>query len=69
MLGWAAIIAATVLMYRLAEMGERSGALWGVFAFVICYGSVMFIPLPMLNILIGFVITYIIFIIASIIKK
>ena len=52
--------------------GGDGGAIWrplGVTAFWICYGRAMVIPLPMVNILIGFVITYIVFIVASIMRK
>ena len=58
MFGWIIIIAATVAMYRMAEMSDRSGALWAALTFVICFACAAFIPLPLINLGIGLVLSY-----------
>jgi len=56
--GWVILICACVAMYRIAEIEHRSGWLWAALTFGICFGCAMFIPLPFLNILIGFAISF-----------
>lgn len=44
------IIAGVVLMYRIAEIEQRSGALWGGLTGLACIGSLFTIPLPLIRI-------------------
>jgi len=53
----AMLIAAVVLMVRVASMEGRSAVLWGVLTLVLCIGSAA-IPLPMIRIVIAVVVSY-----------
>ncbi|MCJ8328452.1 MAG: hypothetical protein HRT89_06505 [Lentisphaeria bacterium] len=54
------LIAAIVLNYRIAEMAEMNGALWGFITFMICLAFIMFIPIPdFLCVGLGCLVTYI----------
>ena len=69
MLGLIVLAACTVLMYRMAEMSDRSGGVWGGITFVICLACGLLIPLPLINIVIGLVISYIVFAATAIIQQ
>ena len=58
MIGWILIIASAVLIGRIASAEDRSPILWGSLTLLLCVVSVMFIPLPLLNIGIGLVLGY-----------
>ena len=60
MLGWIVIGASMAIMAKIALVEERSPFLWGALTFVICLVCAYFIPLFMLNIIIGLVISYLI---------
>jgi hypothetical protein len=60
MLGWIVIGAAVVIMTKAAEMEGRSTLLWGAITFVLCLLCSIFIPLPLINIVIGLVISYLV---------
>lgn len=54
MLGWLMIAASVVAMYRITDMEGKNGMLWGLATFGICLACAMFIPIPLINIGIGF---------------
>lgn len=58
MIGWIVLIACVVLMYRVAEMENLSGLIWGAVTFVLCFLCSM-IPIPFINILIGLAISFV----------
>ena len=58
MLGLIMILCAIIIMYKVADSEGRSGVLWGAAAFALCFLSMMFIPLPFINIIIGLVLCY-----------
>ena len=57
MLGVLFLISAIAIIAKCAEMEGRSAAAWGVLTFFICIAT-SFIPLPFLNIVIGFVLSF-----------
>jgi len=57
MLGLVMIIALIVFMYRLAEHENMAGWLWGLITFAVC-GGAMFIPLPLLRVVIAGVVAF-----------
>ena len=59
LLAWIVIIACSVLMYRVAEMERLPGLVWGLITFGLCLGCAIAIPIPLLNIVIGLVISFI----------
>jgi hypothetical protein len=58
MIGLIVTGAAVVIMTKAAEMEGRSTVLWGVVTFILCLLCGIFIPLPLINIVIGLVISY-----------
>ena len=46
----AMIIAAVILMYRIAEMDNDSGALWGGITALACIAALFTIPFPLVRI-------------------
>lgn len=58
MLGWVVLIAACVLMYRIADMSGHSGAVWSGVTFFLCLGCATLISMPFINIVIGLVLSY-----------
>ena len=56
---WVAIIACSVLMYRVAEMERLSGIVWGFATFGLCLGCAILIPIPFVSALIGLVLSFI----------
>ena len=50
MLELAMVIAAVILMYRIAEMDKGSGALWGGLTAIACVVTMFTIPLPLIRI-------------------
>ena len=69
MLGWVMIIAAVVLMYRVAEFENRSGIIWGAVTFGLCMGAAMTIPLPFVNIVVGVVVAFVAMFVAKAIQE
>jgi hypothetical protein len=69
MFGWLIIIAAAVLMYRIAEMSEKSGWLWASVTLVVCIACVMLIPLPVINLLVGVGLSYGAMAVSSLIRR
>ena len=69
MLGWLMIGAATLAMYRIAEAENRSGLAWGGLTFGVCLACAMTIPLPMLNIGIGFLLVFAAMFVAKVIAS
>lgn len=59
MLGWVIMTACSVLMYRVAEIERLPGLLWGALTFALCLGCALTIPVPLVNILIGLIISFI----------
>lgn len=58
MFGLVMIGAAVVLMVRVAEMEGRSQVVWGAVTAGLCILSVMFIPFPFVNVVIGLVLAF-----------
>ncbi len=58
MLGWIVLGASVIIMFRVAEMEERSGFLWAGLTFATCYACAIFIDLPIIKIIIGLVIVF-----------
>jgi hypothetical protein len=58
MVGLIVVVAAVVIMTKAAEMEGRSTVLWGAITFILCLLCSIFIPLPLINIVIGLVISY-----------
>ncbi len=58
MLAWTMIAASVVAMYRITDMEGKNGRLWGLITFLICLGCGLFIPLPLLNVGIGFAVSF-----------
>lgn len=63
------IIAAVVLMYRIAEIERRSGAVWGGLTGLACIGSLFTIPLPLIRIGIVVVGAFIAMLVCRIVTK
>ena len=63
------IIAGAVLMYRIAEMSEKSGWLWASVTLVVCIACAMLIPLPRINVLIGLGLSYGAMVVSSLIRR
>ena len=62
------LIAAIAVIAKCAELEGRSGFIWGSITFVICLASAA-IPLPFINIVIGFVISFIALFAVKVISK
>lgn len=58
LLGWLILGAATIAMYRIAEVEGQSGIKWALITFLLCFLSAWFIPLPIGNVLIGFAVAF-----------
>jgi hypothetical protein len=58
MLMWIVIIAMCVVMYRIAEAENQPGFRWGLLTFFICLACGVLIPLPILNVAIGVVVSF-----------
>ena len=69
MFGWLMLVCAVIAMSRIAETEKRNGFLWGGITFAICLLSAMFIPWPLLNICIGFILSFIIMFLFKIFEK
>ena len=52
-------LGACYAMYRIADADDESGFLWGGVTFLLCVGSVVFVPLPFLRILGVAIVTFI----------
>lgn len=60
MLEWLMLIGACVLMYRMAEMEDMSGIMWGAITFAVGFGLIALLPgLPFLRVLAAPVIMFI----------
>jgi len=53
------VAAAVALMYRIAEMEDRSGVLWGGLTAIACIAAMFTIPLPLLRIALVAVVMFI----------
>ena len=69
MFGWIMLGCAVVAMSRIAETEKRNGFLWGGITFVVCLLSAMLIPWPLLNVAIGFVLSFVIMFLFKIFEK
>lgn len=52
------LVALITVMATIAEMDGYSGVLWGIITFVVCIGTAAVIPLPILNLVAGGIISY-----------
>ena len=57
MLGVLFLISAIAVIAKCAEMEGRSAPLWGTITFIVCIGCSV-IPLPFVNIVIGFFLSF-----------
>ncbi len=62
------LVSAIIIISKCAEMEGHSGFLWGFITFAICMCSSV-IPLPFLNIVIGFVLSFIALFAVKVISK
>jgi hypothetical protein len=69
MIGWIVIGAAVTIMVKAAEMEDRSTILWGGITLALCIACSIFIPLPLINIVIGLALTYLAMLIANLLRK
>ncbi len=69
MFEWLTIAAAVTIMAKAADMEGKSSVLWGVITFVLCLICAVLIPLPLINIVIGLVISFSAMFLVKIIKK
>ncbi len=58
MLGWVVLIACVILMYRVAEIENRSGLLWALITFGCCMGGSALVPIPFLGLLAGLFLSF-----------
>ena len=59
MIGIVMIVASVIAMAKIASMEGRSPVIWGALTLVICFASGI-IPIPLVNILIGFILSFMI---------
>jgi hypothetical protein len=57
-LGWVMVAAAVMGMYRIADVEDRNALLWAGITLVVCLACGFLIPLPLVNIGIGFAICF-----------
>jgi RsiW-degrading membrane proteinase PrsW (M82 family) len=58
MLLWIVIIAMCVVMYRIAETENQPGWRWALITFLICLACGVLIPLAVLNVAIGAILSF-----------
>lgn len=68
MFGWAILIAAIIIVAKCAEMDGKSGTKWGFITFGICFACTL-IPIPLVNLIIGFVISFLVLFAAKVITN
>jgi hypothetical protein len=69
MLGWILIIGSAVAMGRIASSEGRSALVWGGATGLVCFLSALFIPLPLLNIGLGLVASFIALTVVKMVRK
>jgi len=69
MIGIVVIIASVTIMVKVAESEERSPVLWGIITAVLCVLCGVLIPLPLINIVIGLVVSYMIMFVTKLLRK
>ncbi len=55
MIGIVIIVAAVVMMVKVADIENRSPVVWGSLTVASCIGAVALIPVPLVNLLVGVV--------------
>lgn len=65
---WILIIASSFIMAKVAASEGKPELLWGALTFLICLGSGFLIPLPLINVGIGLVLSFVAFTIAKIVR-
>ena len=68
MLGWALIVISAVAMARIAAAEGKSALAWGGVTGLICFLCAQFIPLPLVNIGIGLVISFVALTVVKMVK-
>mgnify|MGYP000117872805 CR=1 FL=1 len=58
MIGWIVIFASVAIVAKAADVEQRSAFKWGFLTFIICLACAFLIPLPLINIVIGLVISF-----------
>ena len=58
MFGWLMLVCAVIVMAKVAETEKRNSFLWGGITFIVCLLSAMTIPWPLLNVFIGFILSF-----------
>lgn len=69
MIGWIITIMACAGMAKIAGNEGRSGLLWGMITFLLCFGAAYIIPFPLVNVGIGLVISFIVYTAVKIIQE
>ena len=57
-MAWVMLIAAVIGMYRITDMEGKNGVLWGFLTGAICVACAILIPLPLVNVFIGFALSF-----------
>ena len=68
-MGIVILIAAIIVIAKCADLEGKSSVKWGFITFGICFLCGAIIPIPLLNLVIGFVITFILLFAAKVISK
>lgn len=63
------IIAAVTIMVKAADMENRSPFSWGMTTFLMCVLCGLLIPLPLINIAIGLVISFLAMFVVKLVSK
>jgi len=58
--GWIMVAASVLVMARVAEAEDRSAILWALLILLLCIGAAATIPLPLINIFLGFAASFLI---------
>lgn len=69
MLGWLVLAAAITVMVKVAEIEGRSTVFWGVVTFGLCFLSMMYVPLPFINISLGLVASYLLMFVMKLVGR
>ena len=69
MFGWIVILAAVTIMVKVSEMEGRSTTFWGALTFLLCILCSAFIPLPLINIVLGLILSYTAMFILKLLEK
>ena len=69
MLGWIMIGASVLAMYRITDLEGKNGFLWGLVTFAITLACGLLIPLPLVNVAIGFALSFLAYFIYKVVRN